>query len=203
MIQAKYQCYTFLIFCLFLIAGCATGSNSSRFYLMNSLHGEGVGKNNTPLREGASIGIGPITLSDYLDRPHIVVRDTKNRLYISDFDRWASNLEENITNVLAEDLEALLRTDSVFTYPWIPSFKLDYSVAVNVIRFDGMLDGDITLRAQWIILRESEKKVMLTRIFNVSEKVAGRDYGSMISAMSKALAKLSLDIADSLKEFIR
>ncbi len=200
---STYQHYTLLLLCFFLISGCAASSKSSRFYIMSSLHGEKVGKQDFPLKEGAAIGIGPVTLSDYLDRPHIVVRDINNRISISDFDRWASSLDENITDVLVEDLEVLLITDRVYTYPWTPSVKLDYSVTVNVIRFDGTLDGDIDLRAQWIIFREGEKKVMVTRIFNVSEKITGRDHGSMVSAMNRALSKLSLDIANSLNEFLQ
>jgi ABC-type transport auxiliary lipoprotein component len=43
-----------------------------------------------------ALGIGPISFPGYLDRQEIVTRVTQNQIEVSDADRWAEPLEENL-----------------------------------------------------------------------------------------------------------
>ncbi len=54
---SAYQHYALLFLCFFLISGCALSSKSSRFYIMSSLHSEKPGKQDSPLKEEAAIGM--------------------------------------------------------------------------------------------------------------------------------------------------
>ena len=48
------------------------------------------------------IGVGPVTVPDYLDRPQIATRSSSSSLQFSEFDRWAEPLEKNLMRVLAD-----------------------------------------------------------------------------------------------------
>ena len=46
------------------------------------------------------------------------MRVAQNRFDLSENDRWAEPLDENLTRVLAKNLSVLLRTDRIVVYPW-------------------------------------------------------------------------------------
>ena len=65
----------------------------------------------TAAAQGPVIGVGPITVPKYLDRPQIVTRSGRNQLALGEFDRWAEPLQDNVLRVLAENLAFLIPTD--------------------------------------------------------------------------------------------
>src|SRR5271154_6377412 len=50
------------------------------------------------------IGLGPIKLPPYLDRPEIVTRTAPNRLELSKEDRWGESIENGFTRAMERDL---------------------------------------------------------------------------------------------------
>src|SRR5271165_307177 len=52
------------------------------------------------------IGLGPIKLPPYLDRPEIVTRTAPNRLELSKEDRWGESLQNGFTSSIERDLAA-------------------------------------------------------------------------------------------------
>src|SRR3546814_5086338 len=91
---------------LLFVTGCA-GSLPTRHYLLESMAPTTVDET----EEDAVIAVAPVTLPAYLDRPDIVTRSTDNRLELADFDEWAEPLDDNITQVHAENLGHPLRTE--------------------------------------------------------------------------------------------
>ncbi len=43
--------------------------------------------------QNAVIGIGPVTMADYLDQSDLVTRTSDNQLVKAEFDRWAGLLQ--------------------------------------------------------------------------------------------------------------
>ena len=69
---------------LLLISGCVSKSASNRFYTLNAIP---KGETKANVSEGQrciAIGIGPVELPAYLDRPQIVVRTSANRFDFTD-----------------------------------------------------------------------------------------------------------------------
>jgi uncharacterized lipoprotein YmbA len=64
-----------------------------------------------------TIGIGPVTLPKYLDRPQIVTFTSPYALNVVEFDRWAEPLESTFVRVLAENLALLLPRAHVVVSP--------------------------------------------------------------------------------------
>jgi uncharacterized lipoprotein YmbA len=180
-----------------LISGCA-GSKPSRFYTLNAIETTQDVKNRVVVEEQIVIGLGPVEIPAYLDRPQIVTINNSNELHISEFDRWAGPLREDVGRVLLENLSVLLSDEPVSVISERLGVPLHYRLAVNVTRFDVGTGGDVELKAQWSLV-EKDSQQMLVRESGIRELIGGNGYGARVSAMSRAIGKLSREIADEIK----
>jgi uncharacterized lipoprotein YmbA len=147
-----------------------------------------------------AIGVGPVSLPPYLDRPEIVTRSGGNELHLSEFDRWAEPLQQNFTRVLAQNLSNLIPTDRTAVFPWERSVPITYQVLVEVTRFEGNADGNSSLMARWSIFGVDKKKELLMRQSTFTTPTgAPQDYKATVSAMSQSLADLSREIAAAIQ----
>jgi uncharacterized lipoprotein YmbA len=143
--------------------------------------------------------VGPIKFPEYLDRQEIVTRSSSNKITLSDFDLWAGSLAEDFSRVLVENLSVLLSTESVILYPRLRPGLARYQILVDVLRFDGSPGGDVSLIARWAILEGKERKVASMRKSTITESSGGKGYEAVVAANSRALEKLSREIADAIK----
>ena len=185
---------------LLFVLGC-TSSPPTRFYTLSSPQEGGKGLKEFTSDQGLIIGVGPIKFPAYLDRPEIVTRSSSNKIILSDFDVWGGSFEEDFSRALAENLSILLSTESVTVYPRLGSGLAKYQIAVDVIRFDGPLGGDVSLIARWAIFEGKERKLVSTRKSTIIEPSGGKGYEAMVAADSRALEKLSREIAETVKTF--
>ena len=151
-----------------------------------------------------SIGVGPVIMPGYLDRTQVVTRTGHDRVKLATFHRWAEPLESGIARILADELGARVPTDRVVMFPWRGSVArtIQYQVVVAVDRFDGSLDGDVTLDARWRILGKNGAEVAFSRS-TITETVAGSGYDPMVAAMSRALVALGQEIATKIQTLPR
>ena len=183
---------------LIVLAGCATESKPIRFYVLSSL--DAPSASDTKPKKGApTIGVGPVSLPDYLKRPEIVTRPSANKLEVAALDHWGGKLDNNVANVLADNLVILLSTDKIAPYPWRRNDRIDYQVRVLLTRFEQGPDGAVELHARWGIFggRRTEKLLIAERV-RIRTDVGATGYEATAQAMSKALAELSRVIADAL-----
>lgn len=176
------------------VSGCAT-TQPTQFYLLSSLTKPNVPAKSTGETSGLSLGIGPINLPKYLDRPQIVTRASRNSLTLGEFHKWAEQLEDNVGQVMAENLSILLSTDRVELFPWRLQRSIDYQVILDVIQFDRNPDGDALLLARWSIVDDKGHPVLRGKKSRVTAKPNGQDYESLVEALSKTLADFSREIA--------
>ncbi len=186
---------------LMTLTGCAT-SQSSKFYMLESMSGTIPVDGGAPFDRSVSVGLGPVTIPDYLDRPQIVTRTNQNSILLAEFDRWAEPLSGTVTRTLAENLSSLLHTDNVVPYPWPGSVDVEYQVLVELYRFDGVLGEKAILDAQWSVLGKRGKKVLLLKRSIFVEPTREGSFASLVSAESRALDNLSREIALALKNFV-
>ena len=86
----------------FVLAACISSSPSARFY---TLHADTTRVDSGSQTFGdAWVGVGPIDVPDYLDRPQIVTRGDRHRLKIHEFDRWADPFKNRILDVVIENV---------------------------------------------------------------------------------------------------
>jgi uncharacterized protein len=182
---------------LVILGGCAH-TDPARFYVLHSLSSSETDKQVIATVHDVPIVIGPIELREHLDRPQIVTRVSSNELKISEFDQWAESLKNNISRVLAENISILLSTEDVFVYPWRRSELIEYQVVMEVIRFDGILGGNVVLDTHWAILTGDEGKMLLVKKSSYSRPTGGENYQALVAAKSQTLADFSRDIAQAI-----
>jgi hypothetical protein len=178
------------------LTGCAS-TNPAKFYLLSPLP-EGSTVKSSAADACVSLGVGPVKLPEYLNRPQIVTRASTNELIFGQFDRWAEPLSDTFSRVLAENLTRLLCTKSVVLYPWKPSTQMDYRVEAEVIRMDGALGKEASLEVWWSIGGGGEKKVLISRQSKFREPVAANDYEALVQAQSRLLASFSREIVEAM-----
>lgn len=177
--------------------GCASGPHAPRFYVLSAADGkQTAGK---PACEGAadvSLGIGPVDMPKYLDRPQIMIRISRNELKLSESDQWAEPLKDAVPRVIAGDVGSFVCGD-VKIWPWKGSDRIDYRLNASILSLDGTPGGDAVLDVKWSIVDEHTKKPIVSKESTYSEQVADNSYESLVSAYSRLLASFSRDIAAS------
>ena len=129
----------------------------------------------------------------------MATRESPHELRFAEFDQWAEPLQDGITSVLAENLSHVLGTDHVAIHPWSRSAPVAYQVVVRMIHFEGTLDGQIQLTAQWQIVDAEDQTELLRKTSRFQSPVKTADYRSMAAALSHNLGALSQDIAVALR----
>lgn len=185
-----------LFFIALLAAGCSQ-SQPSNFYTLSSLERPAgtVAEASTP-----AVGVGPISLPKYLDRPQIVTRSSPNKLELAEFEKWAESLDNIFTRTLADNLGVLLKTDRVAVLPRRRDLPLDYQVEVDVTQFDTTTDGKTRLAARWNLFRKGGKDPLVSResIIEIATKTPD-DFEAVVAAMSRAVESLSREIARTIQ----
>ena len=189
-----------IIICIIsiILNGCAT-SQPSRFYVLNVLERPQMENSQACKNESIiTIGINPIDLPRYLDRPQIMTRVNDNEYKLSELNLWAEPLKNSIPRIIAQNLNTLLCADTVI-FPWAGFKQFDYRLSAVVIRLDGTLGGQAFLEVQWSISDERAQKILITKNSRYSEPIRSQDYHALAYAYSRVLSAFSREIADTFK----
>ena len=185
----------FLCILAILPVACAS-SPASHFYVLSAA------TTTTAASSDLSVVVGPVSIPAVVDRPQIVVSTGANEVRVDDFNRWASPLQNNISRVVAENLMAMLGTASVNVYPQTLSVDAGYRAAIEVRRFESVPGEAATLDAVWTLRRTKDGKSQTGRT-TVREPAPEQGYDALAAAHSRALARLSRDIADAVQSLDR
>jgi uncharacterized protein len=180
----------FLLFALVAGTGCA--SPRSNFYTLNSAA--------KPVTTGAaySVAVGPVSVPAAVDRPQIVVRLAPNQVSIDEFHRWVSPLPDAIARVVAENLAAMLGTPHVTVFTQPTAAGAGYRVLIDVLRFESAPGEAASLDAVWTV-RSTKDGTTRSGRTTASEPVPDREYAALAAAHSRALGRLSADLAGAIQ----
>ena len=177
------------------LAGCA--SAPSHFYTLNS----------TAARDGSpavpyAVVVGPVSIPGAVDRPEFTIQTGTNRVEIDEFNRWAAPLSDNIARAVSGDLAVLLGTPQV-TMAGLANFDPAYRVTIDIQRFEsvrspGMGDSTALIDAMWVI-RLTAGGASHSGHTVASEPAPGGSFEAIAAAHSRALAKVSADIASAIR----
>ena len=136
-----------------------------------------------------------------VDRAQMVVSAGPNQVRVDEFNRWVGPLQNGIARVVAENLVAMLGTPRV-TVSSQTLTVLDYRVAIDVQRFDSALGEAATLDAFWTVVRAKDGKSQTGRT-SLREPTTAPGYEALAGAHSRALARLSRDVAEAVRALDR
>lgn len=178
-----------------VVGGCA-GSPRARFYVLDPVAGAGTG----PGHGAGAIVVGRVRIPDYLDRPQLVRHKTRDRLAVSETERWGGALAAMIRRVLSEDLARRL-PGRVVPAAEAGSQNAESGQVVRVRIFDFSAwpsSRQVKLVAAWSLLDAATGKATLRRRETISVSVSGGNTRSQVNGMSRALGVLADHIAAAL-----
>jgi uncharacterized protein len=174
-----------------MVAGCA--SSPAHFYTLNS----------TAMANGApvvkcSVIVNPVQVPAAVDQPQFVITTAPNRVEVDEFNRWDAPLDDAIARVVSADLVALLGTPRVSSAP-IADIGPAYHVTIRIERFEsirgeGKQNGEALVDAIWTVSSPGGQTAGSGRT-TANEPTDGIGFDALAAAHSRALAKLSGDIA--------
>ncbi len=125
-----------------------------------------------------------------------------NQVWLDEFNRWASPLSSNIARVVAQNLVAMLGTPRVTLSLQTAAADADYRAAIEVQTFESAPGEAATLDAVWTVIRAKDGKSQTGRT-TVREPAPDKGYDALAAAHSRAVARLSRDIADAVRALDR
>ncbi len=178
---------------LLAVTGCGSTPPSNHYQL-----DEPAATRLSGIDRGIAVGVGPVILEPYLDRPQIVIRGAGHKLELSEFNRWSEPLKDSISRVIIVNLSNMLESTRVFQVPRRnKTIPLEFRIEIEIARFDGELSGDALLVARWTLYGRQEK-ALLTKVSIISESSGGEGFDNLIAAQNRTLHKLSKEIVDAI-----
>jgi len=194
----RYSIHVVVLVLAVCLSACAGKSASSKFYVLSPLP-----QSKLSGAEGTTIGVFPVAMPDYLDRPQIVTRVSENEIKLDEFSRWAEPLKENFYTVLVENLSTLLNSEKIVKMAQNLAIPVTLVIGVEVVQFDGTLGGDVVLNVKWGLFAEEGKKLLLAKRSSFKEPTGAATYEALVAAQSRAVAALSREIALAIKSFAK
>ena len=179
------------------LAGCASTPPAS-FHALSPL--PEARDRQASLTEGEfSLGIGPVTLPDFLDRPQLVTRPGANRLEVDEFQRWGGSLRADIVNILGENLAHLLGTSQVLILPTEVRVPVRYRLIADILRFEPGDDGQAHLKVRWALIDPAAETTRAMRESSYRQPYVSADPDSQVAALSACLGAFSREVAATLQ----
>lgn len=191
---------------LFAVAAMAGGCSvmapqpdRSRFFTLTPAADSQTPPAESPNGRDLTLGLGPITIPRYLQRPEVVTRINKTELSVSDNDRWAEPLGDSVASVLAQDLSSDIPGLQITPFPWSQETSIDYSVSVQFLHLERTADRRADIEAVWKIRNGRDHRLVQSGITTTSLP-AGNDESSASVALSQGVAEVSSKVAEALKQ---
>lgn len=173
------------------VTGCGTTA-PARFYSLDS----------TAVADGApatsvTVMVGPVSVPAAVDQPEFVVNTAPNQVEVDEFNRWVAPLNDAIARAVAGDLVVLLGTPNVATAQ-LANFNPQYQVMIDVLRFESIPGQAASVAAVWTVRKTSDGETRSGRTTS-REPVQGQGFDALAAAHSRAIAKVSADIAAAIR----
>ncbi len=188
-------CWAVLCLTSVMVAGCFRGGVQDQFYMLQPV--KESGSSSVGAAKGPLIGLGPIKVSAYLDRPQIVTAASDHEYRLAENQRWAERLDDNIARVSQENLATLVPTDRIVMHPWSRETKPDVQVALQIQELHVDPEGHARMLALWSL--KSPKGDTTSRRFSCSIAVSPSDFGQIVGAESECLARLNREMAQGIR----
>ena len=180
-----------------LLCACSIGgkTRSSQFFILEEKIDEPQSNDLSDLR----LGVGPIMIPGYIDRPQIVTKTETAEVQVEEFARWAEPLGEMFMRTLAQNIRELTNSQQIHSHPWPNLVELDYRVGGKVIKFENDPQGNALLIVHWGLIDENNSREV-TNITHSEYRARAKstDYSAKVDALNDTLAQFARDIVNSL-----
>jgi uncharacterized protein len=184
-----------------LLSGCIN-NESKPIYFYRLTADADLSTQSHPIKpdkaENSLIGLGPIHIQEYLDRPQMVIAVTDHQYRLSEDHRWAESLDKNISLALFKALPNQLGTDRIVRYPWPQRLAIDYQIGIDILEFNVDANSQSRLTAQWFIKRKDQSTI--DKRFDCRIPSSNTDYEVIVETQSQCLSKLGREIGITFRQ---
>lgn len=145
--------FKFIILASLLMVACS--HTPARFYLLERLAKTPVEAPPT-VSKTLVVGLGPIHMPDYLNRPQLVIAESDHQYRFDDEVRWGEHLEQNVSRVLAAHILHMPGVDQVMRYPWPQRQRIDVQISLDVLSLHHQQGQGTRMKAQWQIRKDDQ-----------------------------------------------
>ncbi len=192
-----------LLGCAFICAmvtACAHDAKPVEFYRLSADVGLKQNAKFAVNSKELIVGLGPVRIPEYLNRPQMMVAISDNQYSVSEEHRWAEKLDQNILLALYKALPAQLNTEHVLRYPWSQRQDINYQVSIDILDLTIDAQGQSQFMAQWSI--KLKDKASVDKRFECSLPASSSDYALMVKVQSECLTQLGQAISKFLNELM-
>jgi uncharacterized protein len=177
-----------------MLAGCASPSQPTRFYRMDSGAVAETPRNLMPDAHTQVIGVAPVSVAAYLDRPQIVERLTEHRLKLHEFDQWAGSIQDNLKVTLGDALQQVLPAKRIVTAPWPGNLQPDYRLGLMIQQFDWVGER-VVVKGTWSLVNERTHDLAALQQVSFDEPLEGSDVDAVVAAANRSIMRWARMIA--------
>jgi len=146
------------------------------------------------------VGVGSLTLPDYLDRAQIVTRQGEHHIALAELDRWGEPLRDGIVRTLRLDLATELGSESVVADARHGAADVDLVVSVEVLRFERVSSVGVEVAARWWVRDGRSGARLIDRESHIRLALSHADAEAAVASFSQALATMSHQIGAGIRE---
>lgn len=177
------------------LTGCFRTSPPDQFFMISAVETAPI--TSISNKKEPIIGLGPIRVPDYLDRPQIVTALSEQEYKLSEDHRWAERLEVNLARVSLENLSHLIPNSQVVLYPWpkVPTPDIEISGYIHTLHVDAT--GQVRMHASWNL--RYGKQTTVHHRFTCSLPTSHTDYSKIVAVESECIGRWNRDMAEAVR----
>jgi len=176
-----------------LLAGCAGKTQTMTYYSLYVPRAQAHGS--ASAGDTVSVSVGPVALPDVLRQSRIATGGEDGRYRLSEYHRWAGEMDRDMARALAERLSQVLGTERVFLFPWDQHAAPRFRVLIDVVGMGGSLGREATLSARWTLLDSEGVGRPVVRRTDAAQSLPDAAHASWVAAQQHNIEKLADDMA--------
>lgn len=176
---------------LLVLGGCVGGRSASPDYQLLTAKTPAT---TTQALAGKTIGVGPVHVAQFLNRPQIVVHGGGSAMQLRDGQRWGEPLEQGVQRVLLQNLAAMTGAQTR-NFPWRQSAVPDYALRIDIIDLDQLSDGSTLLDVNWLLEDLKNGRAIKSGQQHITTAAGIAEQSQLAAAYSGLFAQLAQQVA--------
>lgn len=189
-----------LVVWMLAVVGCMRSGGSDQFFMLKPIDASVI-PSAAHRPTALLVGMTPVRIPAYLDRPQIVTALNGHGYQVSEDNRWAERLDENVARVTLQNLSLLIPTEKVVMAPWGRDTKPDLVLGISIQEMHVDAAGQARLDASWSL--KSSQAGLVPHRFSCRQPASVSDYSLIVSALNGCLEKLDREIAAEIQRASR
>ena len=151
-------------------------------------------------RDQLVVSVGPVNIPDVLKKSQIATDGIEGRYRLSEYHRWAGEVDREFGRALIEQLAGRLGTEQVYLFPGDQYIEPTCQVLLDILEMNGELGKEVKLSVRWTLIDPKGKTRPITRHSTFSQQTADSGHESWVKAQRGNLSRLGEEIATLIKD---